>query len=1161
MSPSRPFILRPVATALLMAALFLTGGAAYFLLPVSALPEVDYPTIQVLTFYPGANPSVVASAVTAPLERQFGEVAGLSEMTSTSAGGVSAIVLQFQLSLNIDVAEQEVQAAINTAQSFLPADLPTPPVYSKSNPADAPVLTLALTSSEISLPQVEDLADTRLAPKISQISGVGRVSISGGQKPAVRIQANPTALAAYGINLEDLRNALVGNSLDSAIGNFDGPSQDYTINANDQLLTSNAYKSVVVAYRNGSPVMLTDVARVIDGVENNKLAAWVNRTPAVILNIQRQPGANTIQVVDSIRKLLPQLQSTLPRAVHLQVVTDRTTVIRASVRDVGFEMALAIALVVMVIFLFLRNLSATVIPSIAVPLSLIGTFGITYLLGYSLNNLSMMALTISTGFVVDDAIVMIENISRYIEAGEKPLQAALKGAEQIGFTILSLTVTLIAVLIPLLFMGDITGRLFREFAVTLAVTIVISAFVSLTLTPMMSARLLRYTPPEQQGRFYRSVGRIIERTIEVYGRALQIVLRHQRITLLVAAATLVVTAALYITIPKGFFPTEDTGLIQGISQAPGATSFPSMARMQQALGSVLLADPAVESISSFIGADGTNTTLNSGRIDINLKPAAQRGASATEVIERLQPKLAQVPGIKLYMQPVQDITVEDRVSRTQYQYTLEDPNRQELNTVVHSLLAKLRQLPQLSDVVTDQQLDGLGASLNIDRATASRLGVTPEAIDNTLYDAFGQRQINTLFTQLNQYHVILEADPKFQLNPQRLHDIYIQSAATSNTSNATASNTAGSSSGAGTGAAAVQGNALLSASPTAGVGSPSSATSALGPLNLSTPASPAANINSSSALSPAASPSTNVLSTASTSSSISASANTSTSGTSRPATSSAAMEGATGPTAAVTQTPVPLSAVTHFKTLSEPVSIGRQGQFPAVTISFNLASGYSLGQALTAINDVVAKAKLPASVIANYQGAAAAFASSLSNEGLLVLAALLTVYIVLGVLYESFIHPVTILSTLPSAGVGALLALRIFHLDLDIVAIIGIILLIGIVQKNGILMVDFALDAERSGGKSAPEAIYQAALQRFRPILMTTMAALLSGIPLAFGSGIGSELRRPLGVAMVGGLLLSQALTLFTTPVIYIFFSKLGARFSRGRPRNTGSAGPEAGPA
>jgi multidrug efflux pump len=1160
MSPSRPFIIRPVATALLMAALFLTGGLAYFLLPVSALPEVDYPTIQVLTFYPGASPSVVASAVTAPLERQFGEVAGLSQMTSTSGGGVSAIVMQFQLSLSIDVAEQEVQAAINAAQTYLPANLPTPPIYTKSNPADAPVLTLALTSSELALSQVEDLADTRLAPKISQISGVGRVSISGGQKPAVRIQANPTALAAYGINLEDLRNSLTGNSLNSAKGSFDGPSQDYTINANDQLLTSSAYKSVVVAYRDGAPVMLGDVARVIDGVENNKLAAWVNHTPAIILNIQRQPGANTIQVVDSIRKLLPQLESTLPRAVHVQIVTDRTTAIRASVQDVGFELLLAVALVVMVIFLFLRSLSATIIPSIAVPLSLIGTFGIMYLAGYSVNNLSMMALTISTGFVVDDAIVMVENISRYIEAGESPLQAALKGAEQIGFTILSLTVSLIAVLIPLLFMGDITGRLFRQFAVTLAVTIVISAFVSLTLTPMMSARLLHHTPPEEQGRLYHLSGRIVERIIAFYGRTLQFVLRYQTATLLIAVAILVLTAVLYISVPKGFFPTQDSGIIQGISQASGSTSFESMAQKQQELATVLLADPAVESISSFIGADGTNTTLNSGRIDINLKPAGQRGISATEVINRLGPKLAKVEGIKLYMQPVQDITVDDRVSRTEYQYTLEDPNRDELNAVTHGLLSKFKQLPELADVVTDQQLDGLAVSLAIDRPTAARFGITPETIDNTLYDAFGQRQINTLYTQVNQYHVILETDPKFQLHPQRLHDIYIQSSSTSSSSSATASNTAGSSSGAGAGVTTSSGNALLTASSTSGVSSSASSTSALASGNTSTTTSSASNVNATSALSSSstATTSTNVLTNTSTSSGISSSANTSESGTSRSANSGS---GSTSTGATVVQTPVPLSAFTHVQTQSEALSIAHQGQFPAVTISFNLGPGYSLGQALDAIDKVVARSNVPASIIANYQGTAAAFENSLSNEGLLILAALVTVYIVLGVLYESFIHPITILSTLPSAGVGALLALRLFHLDLDIVAIIGIILLIGIVQKNGIMMVDFALEAERKGGKSATEAIYQAAVLRFRPILMTTLAALLSGIPLAFGSGIGSELRKPLGVAMVGGLLFSQVLTLYTTPVIYIFFDNLGARFARRRAGKTNHAQPEGGPA
>src|SRR6202789_121471 len=801
MSPSRPFILRPVATALLMAAIFLAGGVAYFQLPVSALPEVDYPTIQVVTFYPGASPDVVASAVTAPLERQFGEVAGLSQMTSTSSGGSSIIVMQFQLSLNIDIAEQEVQATINAAQSFLPANLPAPPVYSKSNPADAPVLTLALQSSTLPLSKVEDLADTQLAPKISQVTGVGLVSISGGEKPALRIQANPTALAAYGVNLEDLRNALTASSLDSAKGNFDGPSQDYTINSNDQLVTSADYKSVVVAYRNGAPVMLTDVARVVDGVENNKLAAWSNETPSVILNIQRQPSANTIQVVDTIEKLLPQLESTLPKSVHVQIITDQTTEIRASVSDVEFELMLVIGLVIMVIFLFLRSLSATIIPSVAVPLSLIGTFGVMYLAGYSLNNLTMMALTISTGFVVDDAIVMIENISRYIEEGMAPLEAALIGAEQIGFTILSLTVSLIAVLIPLLFMGDVAGRLFRQFAVTLAVTIVFSAFVSLTLTPMMSARILKHTPDSQQGWFYRKSEKVFEDIIAFYGRTLRWVLRYQTITLLVAVATLVLTILLYIDIPKGFFPTQDTGIIQGITQASPSISFAEMENRQQEIAKVLLADPAVLGISSFIGADGTNTTLNSGRININLKPLEDRKLSATEVIDRLSQKLEKGPGIKLYMQPVQDLTVDDMVSRTEYQYTLEDPNQTELDSVSKQLVAKLKKLPELADVVTDQQLGAAAQGVQIDRETASRFGVTTTTIDNTLYDAFGQRQINTMYTPLNQYHVILETDPKFQTDPQKLNDIYVQST-TTGTVAATASNTAGSSSGAAAGSSA-----------------------------------------------------------------------------------------------------------------------------------------------------------------------------------------------------------------------------------------------------------------------------------------------------------------------------------------------------------------------
>jgi multidrug efflux pump len=1168
MSPSRPFILRPVATALLMVAIFLAGGVAYFQLPVSALPEVDYPTIEVQTFYPGASPDVVASAVTAPLERQFGEVAGLSQMTSTSSGGSSVIVMQFQLTLDIDVAEQEVQASINAAQSFLPAGLPSPPIYSKSNPADAPVLTLALTSDRMALSQVEDLADTRLAPKISQISGVGLVSISGGQKPAVRIQANPTALAAYGINLEDLRNALAANSLNSSKGSFDGPSQDYTINANDQLVTSADYKQVVVAYRNGAPVMLTDVAKVIDGVENTKLAAWVNYTPAIILNIQRQPGANTIQVVNSIEKLLPQLESNLPLAVHVQTTTDRTVDIRASVKDVEFELFLVIFLVIMVIFLFLRSIPATIIPSIAVPLSLVGTFGVMYLLGYSLNNLTMMALTISTGFVVDDAIVMIENIMRYIEEGMAPMEAALVGAEQIGFTILSLTVSLIAVLIPLLFMGDIAGRLFRQFAVTLAVTIILSAFVSLTLTPMMAARILKHKPENEQGKFYHYSEKIFTDIIAFYGRTLRFVLRYQTITLLVALVTLAFTVLLYMWIPKGFFPTQDTGIIQGISQASPSISFASMTEKQQELAKILLADPAVDSISSFIGADGTNTTLNSGRIQINLKDLDVRKKSATDIIARLGPALEKVEGIKLYMQPIQDLTVDDRVSRTEYQYTLEDPTQTELDSVTKSLVKKLQALPELADVVTDQQLGGEAETVVIDRATASRFGITPSAVDNTLYDAFGQRQINTMYTQLNQYHVILETDPAFQQNPSKLNDIYVQ-ATTSGTGTvaATASATAGSSSGAGASAGGGSSGSLLTPSSTSGVSTPASSTSALS-SSTSTSNTGATSVSSTSALSTTATASTNVLSSASSSTSISSSANTAASGTSRAGSGTTTGEGtgggggggstsSTGATSG-TPNPVPLSAFTHFEQGSESLSINHQGQFPAVTISFNLAAGKSLGEALDAINKVVAKADLPNSVIANYQGTAAAFEGSLSNEGLLILAALVTVYIVLGVLYESFVHPITILSTLPSAGVGALLALELFHLDLDIVAIIGIILLIGIVKKNGIMMVDFALEAERDHGKTATEAIYEASLLRFRPIMMTTMAALLSGIPLAFGTGIGSELRKPLGVSMVGGLIFSQVLTLYTTPVIYIFFDNLGHRFSgKHKDKNPNQGGSE----
>ena len=1099
MSPSRPFIMRPVATALLMAAIMLVGIVAYTQLPVSALPEVDYPTIQVLTFYPGASPIVMATTVTAPLERQFGELQGLSQMTSTSSGGTSVIVLQFALSLNIDVAEEEVQSAINASQSYLPSNLPSPPVYSKTNPADAPVLTLAITSDSVPLSEVEDLVDTRLAPKLSQLSGVGLVSISGGQKPAVRIRVNPSALSSYGIDLETVRTALTQASVNAAKGNFDGPRQDYQIDSNDQLISSADYRKVVVAYRNGAPVMLTDVAEIIDGVENNKLAAWMNQTPAVILNIQRQPGANTINVVKSIKKLLPQLEANLPASIRVTTLTDLTTAIQASVDDVEFELLLTIGLVVLVIFLFLRSLYATIIPSVAVPLSLVGTFAAMYALGYSLDNLSLMALTISTGFVVDDAIVMIENISRYIEEGEAPMEAALKGAEQIGFTIVSLTVSLIAVLIPLLFMGDVVGRLFREFAVTLAVTIVISAVVSLTLTPMMSARILRHEPKEQQGRIYRWSESVFDRMIAFYGRTLKFVLRYQTITLFVALSTLLLTIFLYIVIPKGFFPVQDTGVIQGISQAPENISFPAMAEKQQELAKVILADPAVESLSSFIGADGTNTTLNSGRMSINLKPLADRHISAENLVRRLQSSLQKVQGISLYMQPVQNITVDDRVSRTQYQYTLEDPDANELNDWTNRFVAKLQSLPELEDVATDQQTGGLAVSLIIDRVTASRLGIAPATIDNTLYDAFGQRQINTMYTQLNQYHVILEAQPPFQQNPSTLQNLYIQANASSGTSGPGASNS-------------------FSASGSASAGSNALTTSVLYTPSAALLTPPANALAASSSV---------------TASGLGSSANSSVTTT--------------------LSNSVPLSAFTHFQRSSEALSINHQGQFPSVTVSFNLAPNAALGSAISAIDKVQQDMHMPASLQADFQGTAASFKNSLSNEALLILAALVTVYIVLGVLYESFIHPVTILSTLPSAGVGALLALMLFGQDLSVVAIIGIILLIGIVKKNGIMMVDFALEGEREHGKNATDAIYEASLLRFRPIMMTTMAALLGGLPLALGTGIGSEIRRPLGIAMVGGLLLSQALTLYTTPVIYIFFDNLGRRFSRSGSRETRS--------
>jgi multidrug efflux pump len=1027
MSPSRIFILRPVATSLLMIGLLLVGIVAYRQLPVSALPEVDYPTIQVVTFYPGADPDVMASAVTAPMERQFGQVPGLSQMTSASSFGSSIITLQFTLDQNIDVAEQEVQAAINAAGTYLPRDLPNPPIYSKVNPADAPILTLALTSNTLPLNKVEDLADTALAQKISQLSGVGLVSISGGQKPAVRIQANPTALAFHGLSLEDLRTALGQANVDQAKGVIDGPRQAFTLGANDQLVSSNQYRPLIIAYRNGAPVRLSDVATVIDGAENAKQAAWMNTAPAVIVNIQRQPGANIIAVVDRIKKLLPQLQSSLPSAVKVSILTDRTETIRASVKDVQFELMLTVVLVVMVIFLFLRNLSATVIPSVAVPLSLVGTFGVMYLLGYSLNNLTLMALTISTGFVVDDAIVMIENIARFLEEGDSPLEAALKGSGQIGFTIVSLTVSLIAVLIPLLFMGDIVGRLFREFAVTLAVTIIVSAIVSLTLTPMMSAKLLKSKAGREPSRFFQASENFYDRVILYYGRTLKWVLGHQTATLLITFGTLILTLFLYVVVPKGFFPVQDTGVILGISQAPETVSFDAMAQRQQELAKVILQDPDVASLSSFIGVDGINTTPNSGRIQINLKPRDERKETASQIIRRLQPKLAQVTGITLYMQPVQDLTVEDRVSRTQFQYSIEDADVQELNSWAPRLVAKLQTLPELRDVASDQLNGGLQADLVIDRDTASRLGILPQAIDDTLYDAFGQRQVSTIFTQLNQYHVVLEVDPQFQQTPDSLKDIYVKSS---------------------------------------------------------------------------------------------------------------------------NGTQVPLASFSHFQPSSTSLAVNHQGQFPVVNLSFNLAPGVSLGEATKAIDAAEREINLPASIHSSFQGTAAAFRNSLSTEPWLIVAAIVTVYIVLGVLYESYIHPVTILSTLPSAGVGAILALLITGNDLNVVGLIGIILLIGIVKKNAIMMIDFALEAEREQHKPPEEAIYQASLLRFRPIMMTTMAALLGGLPLALGTGTGSELRHPLGITIVGGLLLSQLLTLYTTPVVYLWFDRLARRFARFRIGN-----------
>jgi len=1021
MNASRLFILRPVATTLIMLAIFLSGLIAYRLLPVSALPEVDYPTIRVMTLYPGASPDVMTSAVTAPLERQFGQMAGLKQMSSTSSGGASVITLRFNLEVRIDVAEQEVQAAINGATNLLPSDLPAPPVYNKVNPADTPVLTLAISSKTMPLPQVFDLVDTRLAQKLAQTSGVGLVTLAGGQRPAVRLRVNPEALASYGLNLSDVRTLITASNVNQPKGNFDGPTRVSQLDANDQLKSVDEYRELILGYQNGATLRLKDVAEIIDGAENQRLAAWANRSEAVLVNVQRQPGANVIDVVDRIQSLLPNLTQGLPASVEVKVLTDRTETIRAAVKGVQHELLLAIALVVLVTFLFLRKLSATIIPSIVVPLSLIGTFGVMYLAGFTINNLTLMALTIATGFVVDDAIVMLENIARHLEEGETPFNAALKGAKQIGFTLVSLTISLIAVLIPLLFMADVVGRLFREFAITLAVAILISLVVSLTLTPMMCARLLKAEKPEQEGRFYRAAGALIDGMIARYGVWLTWVLKHQPLTLLVAIGTLALTVVLYLAVPKGFFPVQDTGVIQGISEAPQSISFKAMSERQQRLAEVILQDSAVASLSSYIGVDGDNPTLNSGRLLINLTPRAEREVNAIEIIERLRPQLARIPGIELYLQPVQDLSIEDRVSRTQFQFSMESPDISLLEEWVPKLVSALREQPELADVASDLQNRGLQVFLQIDRDMAGRLGVSIDDIDNALYDAFGQRQISTIYTQASQYRVVLESENAGSIGPAALRQIHVKAA-----------------------------------------------------------------------------------------------------------------DGQQ----------VALSTLARVEERAASLLINHIGQFPAATLSFNLASGTSLGEAVAVIERIEQEIGIPPSVQTRFQGAAEAFRASLSSTLLLILAAIVTMYIVLGVLYESYIHPITILSTLPSAGVGALLALLLSGNELGLIAIIGIILLIGIVKKNAIMMIDFALDAERNQGMAPEAAIYQAALLRFRPILMTTLAALFGAIPLMLATGSGAELRQPLGLVMVGGLLLSQVLTLFTTPVIYLYFDRLSRRIS-----------------